>query len=537
MSVSVLSALKIGGLRECQVVAGHNGLSKPIKNVTIMEVPDIVRWLKGNELLLTSLYPVKDDERAQRELIQKLKAAGTSALAVKPYHFVKSIPEAILEEADKCGFPIIEIPEHISYLDILSPVMNTIFDNKVVLQEDLEQASQILNEISLNAQGIDTFIETLGYLTKNTITVESQYSFITLPEAPFALSPLTDEEQDELTFIRHPILINRKYEEQTVPCIVAPIMLNGRVFGNITCWGVMTDHSKIDLAILEKASSLLSLEFLKLKVKYDVEQQFRNDFLRELLFNESMNKKDLNEWGEKYHFDLGGKYVCLLLSGENGEQRADETDSSKVNEVDHAVRKRWPGAIVGEIRQLICVVLPVGDGDDDGEHIKSQCKVLLNDLKVYTNPHAVSRMSVGRVNSGIKGLRLSFYEAEQAIRLQRRINHSQDIIYYDDLGVYRLLGQPSVEKECRYFYKETIGKLVDYDKNHDLKLVESLKAYFQNNENLKETSEFLYIHVNTLKYRINKISVISGYSLNKTDEKMMLYLGLKVHDMGAVFID
>jgi purine catabolism regulator len=140
-------------------------------------------------------------------------------------------------------------------------------------------------------------------------------------------------------------------------------------------------------------------------------------------------------------------------------------------------------------------------------------------------------MGVGRVCKGVKGLRKSFYQAEQAIKLQNQVIKSRKILLYDDLGVYRLLGQLAEGKELSDFYEDTVGKLVKYDENHDLKLVETLKAYFQQNENLKETSQSLFIHVNTLKYRIQKISSITGYPLNHSDGKMMLHLGLKIYEM------
>ncbi|GGH88609.1 purine catabolism regulator [Pullulanibacillus pueri] len=529
MGITVKNAMKIGGLRECRVVAGEKGLSRIINNVTIMEVSDIIRWLKGNELLLTTLYPIKDDPVAQRALIQKLYKSKTTALAIKPFHIIKTIPEVILEEAEKLGFPVIEIPEKVSYLDILSPVMNVVFDNKVVLQEDLEQASKILREISLSNKGIGKFIDTLSFLTKNIVTVESQLPFMKLPKPDVDIPPLTEEEQRELALIKHPIRLERIYGDKRVPCIVAPVMLDGHIYGNITCWGIKTDNLEIDLAILEQASTFLSLEFLRLKVKYDVEQQYKNDFMRELLFNESMNLQDLMEWGEKYDFVNEGQYICLLLVNDRTDYKEGNLDTSKVNEVDYIVRQRWPKAITGKIRDLVCVILPIDDLK--GDKLRGQCERLCSDLDAYVERHFVSCMGVGRAYSGIKGLRKSYYQAEQAIKLRHHVKEFQRILFYDDLGVYRLLGHLVGGRELTEFYEETIGKLVKYDEHHDQKLVETIEAYFQQNENLKEASQALYIHVNTLKYRIQKVSTITGYHLNHSDGKMMLQLGLKIHEM------
>src|SRR4051812_15794369 len=105
--MKIKNIMKIGGLSDCRLVAGHGGVNKVVNYVTIMEVPDILRWLKGNELILTSLFPIKDDPQAQRNLIGQLHELGSAALGIKPHRFVEEIPAVILEEAEKYDFPII----------------------------------------------------------------------------------------------------------------------------------------------------------------------------------------------------------------------------------------------------------------------------------------------------------------------------------------------------------------------------------------------------------------------------------------------
>ena len=270
MSISLRNSMKLGKFSECEVVAGHQGMDRVIENITIMEVPGIVKWLKGRELILTSLFAIKDDIDAQNLLIQQLYYAGVSAIAIKPFESMGEIPEGIIESANKLGFPVIRIPDHIKYLDILSPVMHYIFNEKVVLQEDIEQATRVLQEISLNSQGFDVFIENVSSITKNIVTIESEFLFIKVPAPNKPISELSKDQKHELSILKRPIRYERSYDNELAPCIVAPIIVDGEYYGNITSWAVNNKHLTIDLEILEKASSLLSLEFLKEKVKYDI---------------------------------------------------------------------------------------------------------------------------------------------------------------------------------------------------------------------------------------------------------------------------
>lgn len=291
MSLTISNVLKLGRFNECEVVAGHQGVGRIVENVTVMEVPEIVPWLKGKELLLTTLYVIKDDLDAQNVLVQKLHNAGVSGLAIKPSHFIGEIPEGIINSGNKLGFPIIKIPYDIRYLDILSPVMHHIFNQKIVLEEDLEQATNILQEISLDGQGVDVFLQNVSKLTQNLVTIESELSYIQVPNLSKNISPLTEEQISELSIIKRSIKFKRKMNNDLVPCIVSPIMMEGKYYGNLTCWEVNSDHLSTDIVIIEKASTLLSLEFLRQKVKYDVEQQYKNDFIRELLFSDNMKEK------------------------------------------------------------------------------------------------------------------------------------------------------------------------------------------------------------------------------------------------------
>jgi len=522
--MTVKDLMRIGGLRECNIVAGHRGVQNKIESVTTLEVPEIVKWLKGNELLLSTLYPIKDNEEVQKDLIRQLHETGTAALAIKPHTFVKKIPQHFLEEAEKYGLPIIEIPKHITYLDIIAPVMNAIFDKKVVLQQDLEQASQLLNEISLSAQGISVFIKTLSHLTKNRITVESRLSYMEIPKADFSFSPLTFDQKRSLSVVKRPIHFIRKYENEEVDCIVAPILIEGEVYGNITSWGVNSEYLEIDLAILEKASTLLAFEFLKSKVKFDTEQQYKNDFLRDIFLNKSISLELLHERGKKYNLNLNLSYLCITFNINLGLGGRNDVLLDKINK---AVLQSHKDAIVGYFRDITYILLPVQETNE--ATVRKQVESLYNKLAKTIGIKGV-KMGVGRIYEGIEGIRGSFHEAEKALYLGKVVWNQHNVIFFNDLGVYRLLEQLTDFNELKKIYLEAVGKLVEYDQHHDLDLVNTLRVYFEQNEKMKDTSEQLFIHVNTLKYRISRINLITGYRLNESEGKFILHLGLKIYD-------
>lgn len=127
--VKVSDLLKLPALRGVQVIAGQGGLHRKVEYVTVMEVPDIKRWLKGNDFLITSLYSVRKSEDEQCQLIRDLSDT-CACVAVKTGRYVSRISERVKETADQYGLPLLEIPFEKTYIDLIMSIMNLIFEEE-----------------------------------------------------------------------------------------------------------------------------------------------------------------------------------------------------------------------------------------------------------------------------------------------------------------------------------------------------------------------------------------------------------------------
>jgi len=528
MGLNLKDAMNIGGLKKCKVLADKVKLSEEIKNVTIMEVPDVTRWLKGGELLLTS-FLAQQNSKEQKKLIKQLHQNKITALAIKPYHYLGEIPEFIIEEAEKYNIPIIEIPKDVSYLDILSPIMSAIFNKESIKQSNTEEFNKTLREIAMNGGTINDFIKTLESMTQKSITIESWLPYVEIPNTSLQLESLPNKERKTIETIQRPISLQRTYKDKNFKCIVAPIFIEGILYGYITCWNYYKEELQIYLSLLEQTSVLISLEFLRIKMKYDIERQYKNEFLQELLFNNSMSIHDLIERGANYHFDNKKTYSCILLSEKYEKRNSQNKHYVTFDEINNTIFKEWPYAIVGNIRDYICVFLPFNEVDET--NWKDKCKYLYSYLETYLGKNIFSITGIGSPQASVQGVRSSFTQAEQALKLGQQISsNSKKIIFYDELGVYQFLGNLVNEHEGDELYNGTVKILSTYDEKRGQELVKTLESYFQNDEQIKKTASCLFIHVNTLKYRLQKISTLTGYSLSETHGKTILYLGIKIKD-------
>ncbi|WP_285768759.1 PucR family transcriptional regulator [Peribacillus sp. SI8-4] len=118
MYLTLEKALKLPALNQVEVIGGSQGLTRVINSISIMDHPDISR-IKRGELLLTTGYVFKDDPNAQINLVRELSKRGSAGLAIKIKRFLSTIPPGMVEEANKCNFPLLEIPYETPLSDLL----------------------------------------------------------------------------------------------------------------------------------------------------------------------------------------------------------------------------------------------------------------------------------------------------------------------------------------------------------------------------------------------------------------------------------
>jgi hypothetical protein len=154
--------------------------------------------------------------------------------------------------------------------------------------------------------------------------------------------------------------------------------------------------------------------------------------------------------------------------------------------------------------------------------LKAIKKVIENKFK------STFSIGVGQVYALID-LKKSFLEARIAMILSQLTGQKGFLQKFSDLGIY----QPLFLQEMNYIYKycsNTLGKLIEHDCKNDGELLPTLRKLLDTGGNNKATADQLYIHVNTLYYRINKIEQILNIDLARMNARVELYTAIKVWD-------
>ena len=142
----VLGAATLAGAR---VLAGASGLDRIVRRLNVMEVPDILPWVKPHELLLTTGYPLREDPGALVDLVAELDARGLAALAIKLHRYLDAVPPQMLAEADRRGFPIIEFPAGVGFDDVLNEVLSELLNRQAAVLARSEEVHRALVSVVL----------------------------------------------------------------------------------------------------------------------------------------------------------------------------------------------------------------------------------------------------------------------------------------------------------------------------------------------------------------------------------------------------
>ncbi len=169
---------------------------------------------------------------------------------------------------------------------------------------------------------------------------------------------------------------------------------------------------------------------------------------------------------------------------------------------------------------LIKEVRPNVDSKDLEKLAQSICDTLSTEF--YCN----ANVGIGTCVTGIKELAASFKEAQVALEVGKVFDTERRIIGYDNLGIARLIYQLPTTL-CEMFLKEVFKKgSID---SLDQETLFTIQKFFENNLNVSETSRKLFVHRNTLVYRLEKIKKLTGLDLREFDDAIVFKVALMVN--------
>lgn len=126
----------------------------------------------------------------------------------------------------------------------------------------------------------------------------------------------------------------------------------------------------------------------------------------------------------------------------------------------------------------------------------------------------------------------SYQEALKVLKMKKRFPEElENVFHYRRLGVFRYMDVLHKDQRSKRYEHPAIAKLEAYDKLHKSNLLKTLEVFIQQDSNMNDAAKKLFVHTNTLHYRIKRISEIGGIRLTDVNEKLGIFLDLKARKL------
>ncbi len=143
-------------------------------------------------------------------------------------------------------------------------------------------------------------------------------------------------------------------------------------------------------------------------------------------------------------------------------------------------------------------------------------------------------IAIGGIYESISYVYRSYQEALSVLKAKERfVRETKHLFSFSELGIYQYLDVLDEKRKHSGYMNYSLSKLEQYDREHQADMVKTLEHFIDADSNVNTAAKALNIHVNTLNYRLKRISQIAEIDLKNVNEKFTIYLDIKLRGMGS----
>lgn len=531
---TIKEILAVPRFSDLNLINNEADLTRIVDTIEISETPDMSGYLPQNTLLLTTAMAFKDNPLGLCDLIRALNNLPSAGIAIKLGRFISELDPQVIAVADELGFPLIQIPVTRTLGDISHQLLSYIWDNHTELMYFALDIQRKFSNMMMKGATVSSLINHLSSLIKRPIFILNPFGEIQATSRGFKIEDLLSQDQfQELKEDIRNVQSLRKTES-----IVKKINNNQQLLvtiypvGNNHCFPHMLVILKSDqfpypfsqLAI-EQAISVLSYTIYKDHLLMINEAATKKEFFTKLTDKNFDVDPEIDNWidyGKPFNIIKSNSYRAVVA--EMTIPKKYDFHSEEIEELMfewfYTEAKKYANNTISfplSNRRRIGLLFQKPEKDIQG--------MLMGIHETIKDSLGISvSFGIGNPVSEVHLFRFSYYEAVES--LQRAHSRDNSPLYlYENKGIRSLVEQVEAD-DIRYFCTTILKSLAYPDNENDLELRRTLNTYLNNQCRITETAEELFIHRNTVKYRITKCSQLFGKSIDDPDLSIQLRVAL-----------
>ena len=542
--LTVKEALRLEALQDVKVVAGGAGLDRQIRWCHIIDNPEIVRWIQGGELLLTTGYGWPEAEQTSRRTIRALNGKRLAAILFDPGPFLGQIPANVVDEAGRLELPVLVAPRKLRFADVTEAVGRELVRRQYEMIERADRCHRQITAAAVEARDLNDIARTVGELTRRSVAIEdAEFRALARADRPAPDSPATMKLQRadrlapdspatmKLQLTDRPPFADgsdgtRAVREQ-LRLADGAVRLDGGAACAIRAGTELLGYLRIlegdaplgdlELRVAEHGAMVAALHILRQRSQAAVEARIGHTVV-DALIRGDVPEEDLIERSRLLGFDPDGDYVVMMISLVDRAARGRKWPLTTRDEYYRRERaaqivrrllgqERLPTLVTYSLNRIVCL-LPVGKRPDEPERLRRFGRAVRESL-AETDGVWPALVTFGTAHAGLSGVSKGYWEADRALALAK---DGDGVLFFEDLTLAHLLAQISDTASLQAMYSRTLGPALAGPKGHVLR--DTLWALVDAGFNREAAASALGIHRNTMRGRLQRVQVLLCRSLD-----------------------
>ena len=539
-SVTTLKELlEIPRFSDLQVINSEANLNHEITSIEITETPDVSLYIPKNVLILSTGMIFKGNQEELIPFIDSLIQANAVGLGLKLNRFLHEIDPKVIEHANKHHFPLISIPGVFPLGSLLHQIHNFLWDTK---EEEINYAMDIQKTFSslvISDANLAHFTNELGKFIKTPVLLLDPFFRPAAHSKHFQHSRYSDThlakeiwEHYHAVQLENDNFLIKSSNGEDVHVAVYPI----KVFSYFPHYLVIMSPEKIPFPIssfaIEQAALVLSFVLFKnLKVQESV-LSLQTSILKKFVENNpgaliQANAK-LLEMGTSLRLLDTSHNQIILIHHQNAN---DSATKLKFDEEKKQLVLQWFQNRLPELLKQPPIMYPTANNNiilllqEKIENLEDKLERMAQELEEIL-PISIT-FFFGGVYESLEKDSDSFIEAEMAQSTTKQMVEVPRMNHFFPQGLKQLFNAD--DKEAIYYFASSILKYLAYPKEDShMDLQKTLKNYLDNQSQITKTAEDLFIHRNTVKYRIERCEEILSKKLSDPTVSLNVRLALEL---------
>ena len=505
-----------------RLVAGAAGVDRTVTCINIIDGPFGYQYLKRGMLVLCSAYSIAGSTERQMEMMRRVHEHGVAAMALKAIHFPDNrIPEELCALADELEFPLVSLSDTCpAYADFITYFSNSVYLRGIqaVISKD-ELLKLLLLEIS--QRGIEGLVKKMGTLLGRGAAVLFEDTCYLSPqgETATAFAKALSASDSIQRFVPSGTFPGTLRFPDALPSpgdnLGAKLKTGGNGHNYLWLFGGETPFDEDDAAVLSSAKLVGELEVVQLLNYRQQSARRRRIFIDNLLSGKLKSLHEMLLAAKGLSWRLPLELRVLLITCAGGTVGSQEMELA----LNRQLERERQSITVFPYQDDLVVLLPVAEKT-------ASCEGLLEIMSACFEGEGFY-FGLGRRVS-LKDTHVSYAQAKYALQAGRAIAPERHMFRFEEMGMFRLYCAAALPEELRLFCQDYVLPIIQVDSYAKLDLLRTLQTFFDCKENYSRAGNMLYLHPNTIRYRIETIGRICHVDFNDPEDVLNMKIALKL---------